>query len=383
MSGTGPVPSARSPRGVGLVWLLMGAFGLVVLVVAVTAWLVAGSIGPQVFERNLMGEMRRHGGMGGVAAEQLQQAELAYRSSAGAAMGVALAVAALVAAAVSVVLARRMARSLGELSGAAHQVADGRFGARVGSPQMGREFDELADSFNQMSGRLEESEQLRQRMIGDVAHELRTPVATITGYLEALEDGVAELTPETVAMLRAQGARLTRLSEDLSAVSRAESGAASMALTRMAPGDLLRLAHLAARERASEAGVALELHASGDLSDVNVDPDRMAQVLGNLVDNALRHTPAGGTVSLIARAGQAGVELVVSDTGAGISPEHLPHVFERFYRADAARDRASGGSGVGLAIVRALVAAHGGTVSVDSAGVGRGATFVVTLPAAR
>ncbi|WP_062202675.1 sensor histidine kinase [Demequina salsinemoris] len=368
----------------GLATRMMLSFSLVIAVIGVTVWLVARSVGQVDFQRRMMGggrggDMSGMGGMMDTAAEDLDEV---YRASSGTALAVALGIAAVLAVLLSVLLARRVSRSLGKLEDAAHRVADGDFASRVEAPGMGREFDELAESFNRMSERLAESEQLRQRMIGDVAHELRTPIATLTGYLEALEDGVAELTPETVAMLRAQGARLTRLSEDLSAVSRAEGSGARLSRERRDPADLLRLARATARERAGGAGVSLELAVADGLPPVMVDPERIAQVLGNLVDNALRHTPSGGTVTLTARPDDAGVAFVVADTGAGIAPEHLPHVFERFYRADTARDRASGGSGVGLAIVSALVAAHGGMVRAESAGLGRGATFTVTLPAA-
>ncbi|WP_307176253.1 cell wall metabolism sensor histidine kinase WalK [Demequina sp. NBRC 110054] len=367
-------------RARGLATRMMLSFSLLIAVIGVTVWLVARLIGPADFSRRMMGGGR--GDMMGRAGDtQAQELDEVFREASGTALAVALLIAAVLAVVLSLLLARRVARSLGKLQDAAHRVSDGDYASRVDAPGMGREFDELAESFNRMSARLEESEQLRQRMIGDVAHELRTPIATLTGYLEALEDGVAELTPETVAMLRAQGARLTRLSEDLSAASRAEGSAARLERERRDPVDLLRLAQAAARERAAEAGVALEVSAAEGLPAVDIDPERIAQVLGNLVDNALRHTPAGGTVTLGARRDDAGVALVVADTGVGIAPEHLPHVFERFYRADTARDRASGGSGVGLSIVAALVAAHGGSVRADSGGVGRGATFTVTLPA--
>ncbi|WNM26490.1 ATP-binding protein [Demequina capsici] len=362
----------------GLATRLMLAFVAVIAVTGITVWLVARGVGPVVFERRMMGTVR-----GAVMGRMMDEDVVeAFRASSGMALGVALVVAGALAVVLSVVLARRVGGSLATLKDAAHRVSGGDFAARVTSPGMGREFDDLAESFNRMAQQLDESERLRQRMIGDVAHELRTPVATITGYLEALEDGVAELTPETVAMLRAQGARLTRLTEDLSAVSRAESGATRLTPVPSAPADVLAQARLAAQDRAAEADVRLMLEVEQGLPLVSVDPERMAQVVGNLVDNALRHTPAGGTVTLRARRAAGGVELVVADTGAGIAPEHLPHVFERFYRADTARDRAGGGSGVGLAIVARLVAAHGGTVAAHSAGLGLGSTFTVTLPAA-
>jgi signal transduction histidine kinase len=201
--------------------------------------------------------------------------------------------------------------------------------------------------------------------------------------LEGLEDGVVAVDASTLSMLRTQTARLSRLGDDIAAVSRAEEHQLDLHLLPMAPGPLVEAAVAAAEERFTEAGVGLSADVSADLPVLRVDADRIAQVLGNLLDNALRHTTAGDEVTVTAHAmpEATGVELVVRDTGEGIDAEHLPHLFERFYRVDTARDRAHGGSGIGLAIVKALVEAHGGTVTASSPGVGAGATFTVRLPA--
>jgi signal transduction histidine kinase len=234
-----------------------------------------------------------------------------------------------------------------------------------------------------MARRLEEGDALRERLLGDVAHEVRTPVAVISAYLEGLEDGVADLTPETVSVLRDQGARLTRLASDLAAVTRAEEGASNLVLAPTAPRALLGAALAGARSAYAPRGVDLDLDVAPDLPTVAVDADRMSQVLGNLLDNALRHTPRGGSVVLRAHVTDEGrVRLSVADTGDGIEEDQLGPIFERFYRVDTARDRDRGGSGIGLAIVRAIVVAHGGTVVARSAGAGRGATFDIDLPPA-
>ena len=364
-------PAAR----IGLGARLLAVLALLLAVVGATAWVVAGLVGPRMFHEHLVGNGKRS------PEELAAHAEIAFRSAGTVALSVALAVAIVAALVVSLVIARRVGSSLSTLSVAARRVADGEFGTRVPSPRMGREFDEFGASFNLMASRLDASEALRKRLLSDVAHELRTPVATMTAYLEALEDGVAVLDAETVALLRAQGERLTRLSEDLSAVTRAESGEMTLALEPRDPSALLEAAHLAAKDAAAGLGVRLVVDAAGGLPGVQADPGRMAQVLGNLVDNALRHTGVGGEVRLGARVVGADVELSIADDGEGISAEHLPHVFERFYRVDTARDRVHGGSGIGLAITKALVEAHGGTVRVHSEGLGKGARFVVTLPA--
>jgi signal transduction histidine kinase len=353
---------------------LLAALALVLAIAGVTAWLVAGAVGPYIFHDHLIFDGTR------TAEEAVAHAEVAFRTASALALTIGLAAAMIAALLVSVFLTRRIGASLAALTAAARQVAGGRYEARVPSPDMGAEFDELVEAFNHMATRLDASEDLRHRLLSDVAHELRTPVATMNAYLEGLEDGVAELNAETVALLRAQGARLTRLAEDLSAVTKAQSGEIELALTPMDPAEMLRLAHLAARDRAEAAGVELAVRTGGTLPLVLADPDRMAQVLGNLVDNALRHTAQGGRVVLEVRSTGDTVVLGVSDTGEGIAPEHLPNVFERFYRADSARDRASGGSGIGLAITKALVEAHGGTVRAESDGRGKGARFTVSLP---
>jgi len=366
-------PASR--RG-GLGTRLLAALALVLVTAGLTAWLVAGAVGPAIFHEHLAGSGVR------TAEEAVFHAELAFRTASGLALTIGLAAATVAALAVSLFLTRRIGASLSAMTSAARLVAGGRYQARVPAPGMGAEFDEVADAFNQMAARLDASEELRRRLLSDVAHELRTPVATLNAYLEGLEDGITDLDADTVGLLRAQGARLTRLSEDLSAVTRAESGEIQLSLDRRDPAELLEQAFRAADDRAQALGIDLSVETEPGLPAVLVDADRMAQVLGNLVDNALHHTEPGGRVVLAGQASGSAVRLAVTDTGEGIEARHLPHVFERFYRAESARDRTSGGSGIGLAITKALVEAQGGTVAVASAGRGAGSRFEVTLPIA-
>jgi signal transduction histidine kinase len=184
-------------------------------------------------------------------------------------------------------------------------------------------------------------------------------------------------------VLRAQTARLRRLTDDIAAVSRAEERQFDLHPVRTTPADLVHTALTAARPRYTASNVTLAAAFDGDVPDVDADPERIGQVLTNLLDNALRHTPPGGVVTVAVGPHPTGVRLSVTDTGEGISAEHLPHLFERLYRADTARDRDHGGSGIGLAIVHAIVHAHGGRVTATSDGPGTGATFALTLPAAR
>lgn len=363
-------------RSTGLGHRLLLAIAVVLLAVMVTAWLVAGAIGPPIFHDHML-----HSDVDATESAVFH-AEEAFRTAGALSLGIALGVAALIALGVSVFVTRRIGASLASVADAARDVADGLYDAEVRAPAFGQELADLAHAFNHMSARLHASESLRRRLLSDIAHELRTPVATLDAHLEGLEDGVTELDERTVALLRAQGARLTRLAEDLTAVTTAESGEIRLMRRREEPHVLLASAVAATRAAAERAGVTVTVEALPGLPAVEVDPQRMGQVLGNLLDNALRHTPAGGQVTLRAILDGDDVVVEIADTGSGIDPEHLPFVFERFYRADRARDRDHGGSGIGLAIVKALVQAHGGSVAAHSSGAGQGSVFEVRLPLA-
>lgn len=360
----------RAGLGARLVVAIVG----VLAAAGVTTLLVASAIGPAFFHDHLVDGGERS------ADELVTHAEIAFQEASTRALVGGMALGAGAALLVSIMVARRLGGSLAHLTDAARGIADGKLDARVPDPRMGGEFEELAEAFNKMALRLETAEGLRQRLLSDVAHELRTPVATLNAYLESIEDGIEELNPETVNALRAEGARLIRLTEDLADVTRAQSG--QVVLTRTWVGAREFLEDEASRftARAAEAGVDISVEVDDDAPSLNVDRERMSQVVGNLVGNALRHTPAGGHITLSGRGARGGVELAVADTGLGIAALHLPYVFERFYRADEARDRARGGSGIGLAIVKALAEAHGGQVSAASAGEGLGATFTVWIP---
>lgn len=367
----------RPGRERGLAARLLVAQLLVVVVGAVTLWLVAAAVGPPIFHDHL------HHAVGYVGSTTMRHVEEAFRSASAVSIAVAIGSSLVAALVISAYVSRRIAGPVGRLAAAARSVAAGEYAVRVDSPGLGAEFSTLARSFNAMAQRLQTVEVTRRRLLGDLAHEMRTPVSTLDAYLEGLEDGVVTVDGDTLAMLRTQTARLTRLAEDVAAVSRAEEHQLDLQLAPAASGDLVAAATAAVRDRAAAARVGLVTDVAPDLPDVRVDTERFAQVLGNLLDNALRHTPTGGTVTVAAHPTDHGVQFTVADTGEGIPAEHLPHVFERFYRADRARDRPHGGSGIGLAIVKALVEAHGGTATAASDGPGRGATFTVTMPAVR
>jgi two-component system sensor histidine kinase BaeS len=375
---TKPVGAAvvPAPRGAGLAGRLLLAQMLVLLTGMVTAWLVAANVGPSLFHDHLA-----RAAVGATSA-QITHTEEAYRSANTLSLLVALGAALLVALAVSVYQTHRIGRSVATIAAAASDVAAGHYGVTVPRFGLGPEFDALASGFNQMAGRLGSVERTRLRLLADLGHEMRTPLATIEAYLEALEDGVATLDPETVQLLRSQTRRLARLSEDIGAVSRTDEGQVRLEIRTVRPESLVSAAVEAVTEAYETKGVGLVAEVASGLPELSVDPGRIGQVLGNLLDNALRHTPAGGMVTISATESRqsGGVTLSVADTGEGIPAEHLPHVCERFYRVDAARDRAHGGSGIGLAIAKALVEAHGGRLTAASPGTGHGSTLRVDLP---
>jgi signal transduction histidine kinase len=218
-------------------------------------------------------------------------------------------------------------------------------------------------------------------MTADIAHELRTPLSLILGHAEAIEDGVLPATPETVGIIHDEARSLARLVDDLRTLSLADAHQLTMAIQPVSPADLLQRAANTYRPRAAEHGITLSVDAADGLPRVAADSDRVAQVLGNLLSNALRHTPQGGTITLRAVEERALVRFGVSDTGPGIAADDLPRIFDRFYRGDASRHRESGGSGLGLGIARSLVEAQGGRIWADSPPRG-GASFWFTLPLA-
>ncbi|MDZ5085879.1 MULTISPECIES: sensor histidine kinase [Mycobacteriaceae] len=361
-------------RRAGIGVRLLAAQALVLLVAAAAVWVVAAIVGPPLF--------REHLHRAGVPADSLEElhAEEAYRYATALSIGGAVAVSALAALAVSGYAGRRLQRSVAEVASAATAVADGRYEIRVAPQELGEEFDSLARAFNQMATRLESVEATRRRLFGDLAHEIRTPVSVLDAYIEALEDGVRMLTPETAEVLRDQTRRLVRFSEDVAALAQAEENTANVSFCRVAVAALLERCAAAVAERFDDKGVALTVAVGGDVPPVWADPQRLAQVLANLLDNALRHTPGGGAVQLSADRVGRQVIVRVADDGEGVAPQHLPHLFERFYRADPSRNRVGGGAGIGLAIAKALTEAHGGDISAASAGPGQGTTITVTLP---
>jgi two-component system sensor histidine kinase BaeS len=277
-----------------------------------------------------------------------------------------------------VLLARSLTRPLRELTTATQKVARGDLEQQV--PVRSKdELGELAVSFNQMSSDLVKSRDLRRQMTADIAHELRTPLTVVLGHTEALSEGQLPPDPETFDIIFDETKRLNRLVEDLRTLSLSDAGELHLNQQQISPRELLERAAAARKQEARGSGIQLLIEADENLSAVNVDEDRMTQVLVNLLDNALRYTPAGGQISLTARSAAGSVELIVKDSGPGIPEEDMQHLFERFYRADKSRQREEGGSGLGLAIAKSLVESQGGQIQVESKPV-EGAKFIIRLP---
>jgi signal transduction histidine kinase len=267
------------------------------------------------------------------------------------------------------------------LAAAARRIAGGHYAERVpvADPD---ELGELATSFNDMAGSLEATERRRLQLVGDVAHELRTPLTTLDGYLEGLQDGVIAPTEETWRLLRAETGRLTRLVNDLSELWRAESRDLPLRIDAVDAAVVVEEVVDRFRPLATPRGISIVIDAETQAPRCRADRDRLAQVTANYLSNALRHAPDGSTIAITISSANRTVLLSVRDQGPGLAPDQLESVFERFYRVDPARSRAAGGSGIGLAIVRALAVAMGGRVWAESPGPGQGATFFLELPAA-
>ncbi|HSK34156.1 MAG TPA: HAMP domain-containing sensor histidine kinase [Propionicimonas sp.] len=354
--------------------LLISQVGVLVAM-AVTMVVVASIAGPPLFEAHMQEA-------GHSSPDVLAHSEEAFNTAGILALGMGLAIAATGAIVVSVLITRRLRRSLTDLGAAAARISDGDYARRVEAADS-RELATLADSFNSMAGKLEGVEGSRRRLLTDLAHEIRTPLASMEIAVESLEDGALEPGPEVWRILGDQIDRISRLADDLGQVSAAEEGRLNLDLRPTDPNGLAEAAVLSARDTFERKGVALHLLPFvGDPPRVVADASRIGQVLGNLLTNALRHTPAGGRVEVSVEEDGNDIVLAVTDDGDGIPAEHLPRIFDRFYRVDAARDRDHGGTGVGLAISRAIAQAHAGDLTAVSDGPGRGSTFSLHLPTA-
>ncbi|MHB8959764.1 MAG: sensor histidine kinase [Candidatus Limnocylindrales bacterium] len=361
------VPSSLRAR-------LLVAFVMVAAGVLVTVGAAVLIVGPHYFSE-AMGHLP--GDPMGLAMGMATQ--MAFVDAMRRALLAATVVAVLTAIVVSLAVAARIARPVTRLADASRRIAAGHYAERVDTDEPG-EIAELAASFNEMAASLEATERRRIQLVGDVAHELRTPLSTLDGYLEGLEDGVVSPSPQTWHLLRAETARLTRMVNELAELWRAEAHQLPLHAEDLDAAEVAREVAARFAPKAASRDIAIAVPTSP--VDVTADRDRVAQILSNYLSNALRHSPDGARIEVRAYTAKGRGRLSVTDHGTGLAADQLEAVFERFYRVDSARTRASGGAGIGLAIVRALADAMGGQAWAESAGPGSGATFIVDLPAA-
>ncbi|HLA08634.1 MAG TPA: ATP-binding protein [Anaerolineales bacterium] len=285
---------------------------------------------------------------------------------------------AVIALLLGIFLSRTLTRPIHELTRATHAVSQGDLSQQV-TIHSNDELGELALAFNKMSTELLRSINARKQMTADIAHELRTPLSLILGHAEAVHDGVLPPTRENFEIIREEAVRLEQLVNDLRTLSLADAGELVINLQPVEPARLVQEVVPLYRYQTQKKNISLELDLASPLSTLEADPGRMTQVLTNILDNALRHTPEGGAIVLSARQRDEQIEITIQDSGPGLPREELERIFERFYRTDSSRQREDGGSGLGLAIAKSIVQAHGGQVSAESEA-GRGLKVIITLP---
>ncbi|MEO7979926.1 MAG: ATP-binding protein [Sporichthyaceae bacterium] len=363
--------SRRTPTG--LAGRLMTAQVLVIAVGAFTMVAAIALVAPGLFRAHLA---RTEEG----SPQVLRHAEAAFTSAFAISLSIATGAALVTAGLVSWFLVRRVAHPVEQLAHAADLVAAGSYRVEIPVANFSSELERLSDAFSHMAGRLADTDAARSRLLSDLAHELRTPLATLEAFIDGIEDGVVPDDATARTTMRAQLARLRRLATDVRETAAAEEHALGLVLAPCDAGAIGEAAVSAARPRYQAKSVNLEFERPAACT-VRADQERLHQVLANLLDNALRHTPSGGHVQLTVASDTTHVRFQVRDDGEGIPPDQLETVFQRFHRADPARISSDGaGSGLGLTIARAIVADHAGTLTASSAGPGHGAVLTVTLP---
>ena len=354
----------------------------VILVGGIVLALVVEIIIPGAYQRHMVGMQGMMEMMGQTEGTDMFSG---FRSGVNEALTVAAIAALFAALIVSIVVSRRVVAPVHAITQASLRIADGHFDQRVAVSGKGLahadELERLALAFNQMAERLEHTEQMRLQLLGDVSHELRTPLTAIKGSMEALVDGVLPAEPATFQQIEQETDRLQRLVNDLQELSRVEAGAYELDRHPLSIADLVKTATRRIERQFQAKNVSLKILLAPDVPLVQGDADRLLQVLLNLLSNACQYTPEGGEVRI--QVDVRGGEIVVSvvDNGVGIPPEHISHLFTRFYRVDKSRSRqAGGGSGIGLTIAKHLIEAHGGRIWAESQGSGMGSSFTFALP---
>lgn len=348
---------------------LFGSYALIVVVVMAALVMTFALRAPTLFADRI----RNAGEAGRTEAES----HSAFSSALWSTLPIALVVSAAAAVIVAAFVSRQILRPIAAVRRATGRLAAGRYDERVAEPAP-LELAALAGDVNRLADALEHTEARRARLIGEVAHEMRTPLTAINGYVEGMLDGVFEPTEEILTSVGEEAARLQRLATDLATLSRAEEGALELRIDDADLHELAKAATVRLQPQYDDKGVALELE-DGPAVSVRADRDRILQVLTNLLGNALTYTPPGGRVAIRTRVHGKVASATVSDNGVGISPSDLPLVFERFFRVPGL-ERPPGGSGIGLTVAAGIAHAHHGDIRADSAGIGKGAVFILELP---
>jgi two-component system sensor histidine kinase BaeS len=360
--------------------LFLSYFAIIVVGVVILI-LASQFILPTAFNRHMMNTEMMDGGMMGMGGSNpMPQLYVDFRASFNEALMYAALAAMIAAMLLSFLFSRHVIAPVQAMSIATQRIADGRYDERV--PVNGAdELAQLALYFNQMAEKLNQVESMRRRLIGDVSHELRTPLTAIKGSMEGLMDGVLPANDETFQQIHSEADRLNRLVDDLQELSRVEAHAYELDIRSLDVSSLMKTVTKRLAPQAESKHILLDLDLNPGPPHVLADEDRIVQVLTNLTGNALQYTPERGKITISAKRINNEIQFSVHDTGIGIPPEHLSHIFDRFYRVDKSRSRqAGGGSGIGLTIARALVEVHGGRIWAESEGEGQGSTFAFTLP---
>ena len=367
-----------------LIWKFILSYLVVIAVGLLVLALTTAFIAPADFSQH-MGNMRGMSGatMPGMMSSAMQNFEDAantnFRQTLNNALLIAGVAATLVAAALSWYISQRIVQPIRQLVKASQYIAEGHYKERLSANQ-DDEIGELTRSFNRMAAALAQTETIRQQLLADVSHELKTPLASIKGYMEGLQDGVIASTPETFELVHREADRLQHLVSDLQELSRAEAAQLHLDIRPCDSTEFVKLAVAALQPQFDDKGVTLETDLPVVPASVLADVDRTRQVLINLLGNALQDTAPGGKVWIrLARVGEM-MQISIQDTGIGLVAADLERIFQRFYRVDKSRSRASGGSGIGLTIARHIVEAHGGRIWAESKGTDLGSTFHFTLP---
>lgn len=359
-----------------LSYLFVVFIGLVVLAIS-TAFVAPVNFFEQMTHmgRGLSGMMGQH------RLELMTELETSFRNALNHALIIAGVTATLAAGGVSWFVSSSIVHPIRALVRLSQRIASGHYEQRL-QMDTGDELAELVENFNRMAASLAETEVMRQRLLADVTHELKTPLASIKGYMEGLQDGVIPATPETFQLIHNEADRLQRLVHDLQELSRTEAGQIQLQIRACAPDQIVLPIVERMRPQFREKGIALNTTLPDDLPLVYADMDRSAQVLTNLLGNALQYTAAGGEVNVDVVKNADQLCFSVRDTGVGLDAGELERIFQRFYRVDKSRSRMSGGSGIGLTVAKHLVEAQGGSIRAASEGIGKGSQFIFTLPLA-